>query len=192
VIVPTIRGREESLARCVESYGPDVNVIVVEGSPTCGEGWIAGLERSSAPFIHFSCDDLEVRNGAWIEACTERAGAGDLPCPYVFQPDGSIESAGGDMKVEHNLLREWQPDGTEVDFTPVPFLSRDQLEHVQLLPTQYLCDVWVSYRGKHFGYDTVLTEGYELTHHRENVGRRPTSRYDVDTFQRALAAVAGG
>ena len=40
-----------------------------------------------------------------------------------------------------------------------------------MLDIQYCCDVWVSYRGRQLGYDTVLRHGYDLVHHQEQVGR---------------------
>ena len=40
-----------------------------------------------------------------------------------------------------------------------------------MIPTQYCCDVWVSYRGRQLGYETVLRHGFDLIHHQEQVGR---------------------
>src|SRR5688500_15419632 len=106
LIVPTIPGREESLERCIDSYerltDADLNVIVVKNSPSAGEGWIQGMEQSSALYLHLSCDDLECMNEDWAKVCIETVDKGKLPCPVVFRPDGGIESCGGDMNAPAN------------------------------------------------------------------------------------------
>jgi hypothetical protein len=71
LVVPTIPGREESLERCISSFElrtDDLTAIVVKNSPTCGEGWMQGLESSSAPYVLLVADDIECINESTFPA----------------------------------------------------------------------------------------------------------------------------
>ena len=187
LIVPTIPGREESLNRCLESF-PEANHIVVHGYPSCGEAWAAGIRNSEADYLMLCADDIEAIDNAWIEPCVEAADEGLLPAPMVFRPDGSIESAGGDMAASGCLLTDVRPNRAVVDFTPMPFLSRAQIERIGMIPSHMMCDVWVSHRGRQLGYETVLLHDYRLTHHHEMTGRKdgtgPSDQQIYDHFMR--------
>lgn len=175
IVVPTVAGREESLARCIESYErhtEGANLIVVRDEPTCGLAWREGLTRSRAPYVHLTCDDIELRGPGWFEACGAVVDRGYLPCPVVYRPDGSLESCGGDREAPARLTSRLQPDGTEVDFTVLPFMGREQAEAIGMIEAHYMADVWVSARGRQLGWRTVIVRAFEVTHHYENVGRR--------------------
>ena len=197
LIVPTIRGREASLERCLSSFerltDEDLTTIVVRDSKTCGEGWLEGLESSNAPYVALVADDIECASENWAEVCIETVEEGQLPCPRVYQPDGGIESQGGDMNAYGHILSRHTKDGTEVDFTTVPFCSREQIEKIGMIPVQYACDTWISYRGRQLGYETVLRHGYDLIHHQEAVGRgagmdqNERDRIDNETMRAELA-----
>lgn len=185
VIIPTITGREESLARCVESF-PGLNHIIVKDELTCGAAWIAGMKRSGADYILLTADDIEAQDDAWIEPCVEAVDDGYLPAPIVYRPNGTVESAGGDMNSPACLITEIQPDWTPVDFTPMPFWSREQARKIRMLPIHYLSDVWASYRGRQLGYETVLRHDYKLLHHHEMAGRIFSDAGDRPIFDRAI------
>lgn len=172
LIVPTVQGREASLERCLASFkAPDVNPIVVPDSKNCGWGWKQGIAASRASYLLLACDDQESISDNWADVCIETVELGLLPCPRIYRPDGSIESQGGDMRAFGHLLARHTKDGIQVDFTTVPFCSREQIEEIDMLPVHYGSDVWVSYRGRQLGYDTVLRHGFDLTHHQEQVAR---------------------
>lgn len=175
LVIPTITGREASLDRCVASFeasGAAVTVILVKDEPTCGEGWMKGLERATAPHVALVADDLELRaGGGWLERCRAVTDEGLLPCPRVWTPGGAIESQGGDMSAVGHTLRRHRKNRAPVDFTTVPFMSRAQATAIGMIPTQYCCDTWVSYRGRQLGWETVLCHGWDLVHHHEMVGR---------------------
>jgi len=171
LIVPTVPGREESLDRCLKSF-PDLNHIVVSGYPACGQAWQAGLGVSDAPYVLLSADDIEAMDSDWIEPCVEAVDEDLLTAPMVFRPDGSVESAGGDMAASGNLLTDISPNRHRVDFTPMPFVSRAQIDRIGMIPTHMMCDVWVSHRGRQLGYETVLLHDYRLVHHHEMTGRK--------------------
>ena len=190
VIVPTIEGREESLERCLASF-PDLNHIVVKGKPSCGAAWIEGIERSKADYLLLCADDIQCdyhpwQKQLWIEACVETVDQGKLPAPIVFRPNHSLESAGGDMNASGCLLTEIQPDWTPVDFTPMPFVSREQIEQIGMIEAHYMTDVWVSHRGRQLGYETVLRHPFRLIHHHEMVGRIDSTAGDQAIYEEAM------
>jgi len=187
LIVPTVEGREDSLARCLTSF-PDVNHIVVKGFPTCGEAWIEGIKRSSADYMLLCADDIEAHPDLDLTVCVEAVEDGYLPAPIVYRPNGSIESAGGDMGAPGCLLTDVQPDWTPVGFTPMPFWSREQARKIRMIPAHYMTDVWASHRGRHLGYETVLRHDYRLIHHHEMVGRRFDTGGDHQIYDEAMRA----
>jgi len=189
LIVPTVAGREESLERCLDSF-PELNHIVVQGYPACGQAWEAGLKASDAPYVLLCADDIEAMDSDWIEPCVEAVDEDLLPAPMVFRPDGSIESAGGDMSASGCLLTDVRPHREAVDFTPMPFVSRAQIEAIGMIPTHMMCDVWVSHRGRQLGYETVLLHDYRLIHHHEMTGRKSaTGPSDQAVYEHELKRV---
>ncbi len=180
VVVPTIPGREESLDRCLNSYreteGIEVNLHVYADSPCSGTGWRKGTERlverfGKPDYLHLSNDDCEAFAPDWWRDAVEACEKGHLPAPIVLNSDGTVQSAGGDMSAGANLLRTVQQQGTEVDFTTIPFLSWQQWEKIGMLDVHYSSDVWISHRGRQLGIPTVLCHGYLLFHHMHEVGR---------------------
>lgn len=193
VIIPTVTGREETLARLLDSYerntAPDVlTFIIIKDEETCGGAWKKGMALSTAPYLALACDDLEVASPTWAGACCEVVDRGELPCPIVRRPDGSIESCGGDMNAPACLISDMQPDGTVVDFTPVPFMSREQAGAISMLEIHYGSDVWVSHRGRQLGYETTVAHGYEFVHHHSNIKRRQPEPGEIATMTKALEA----
>lgn len=195
VIVPTIKGREESLKRTLASYRY-YTVCVVEDSPCAGTGWKRGVEEfvrvhGQPRFVHLTNDDCELEGT--LEGAVEAAKAGHIACPVVLNPDGSLQSAGGQLGAPADLLDEIGPDWGEVGFTTVPFLSWEQWEQIGMLDVHYCSDAWVSHRGRQLGYETVLRHDYRIVHHTEQVGRgagmTQSQRADHDRaiFNRELA-----
>ena len=76
------------------------------------------------------------------------------------------------MAASGNLLTDISPNRHPVDFTPMPFVSRAQIDRIGMIPTHMMCDVWVSHRGRQLGYETVLLHDYRLVHHHEMTGRK--------------------
>jgi hypothetical protein len=189
LIVPTVEGREDFLDRCIASF-PDANPIVIRGETACGAAWIKGISRSGADYMILCADDIEAHPDLDLNACVEAVDDGYLPAPIVHRPDGSIESAGGDMNAPGCLLTDVQPDWTPVDFTPMPFVSREQIRKVRMIDSHMMCDVWASHRGRQLGYETVLRHPYKLIHHHLEVGRRHgTDPADRLIYQEAMSRV---
>jgi hypothetical protein len=185
LIVPTVEGREESLERCLASF-PETNHIVVKGQPTCGLGWIEGIKRSNADYLLLCCDDIEAASDCDLEVCVEAVDGGYLPAPVIHRPDGSVESAGGDMTAPSCLLAGVQADWTPVDFTPLPFASRAQIRKIRMIPGHYMTDVYLSHKGRQLGYETVLRHDYRLIHHHEMAGRRSPSSEDDRIYREGM------
>jgi glycosyltransferase involved in cell wall biosynthesis len=199
VLIPTIPGREASLERLLESLerhsDVDLNEIIVKDSPSCGEGWLTALQASDSPYVAMMADDLEIASPLWAEVCIDTVDRGFLPCPRVYLPGGEVESQGGDMNAHQHIRTQHRKDSAWCDYTTVPFMSREQADAIGMIPVHYCSDVWVSYRGRQLGYETVLRHGYDLIHHREPAGRgagmavMDRDAMDLKTMNEALERV---
>jgi hypothetical protein len=120
-----------------------------------------------------------------------------LACPVVLNPDGSVQSAGGDLSAPNCLRTGIATDWTPVPFTTVPFLNRDQWHRIGMIPLHYFTDVWVSERGRQLGYETVLRPAWTITHHNEMPGRGAgmdqgsRAHYDRQRYQQYMALTLG-
>jgi GT2 family glycosyltransferase len=185
LIVPTVEGREDSLARCLDSF-PDLNHIVIKGQETCGSGWMEGIKRSGADYLVLCCDDIEADPDCDLGACVAAVDDGYLPAPVIHRPDGSVESAGGDIKAAGHLLANVQADWTPVDFSPLPFASRAQIRKIRMIPAHYMTDVFFSHKGRQLGYETVLRHDYKLIHHHAMTGRRQPTGEDRNLYAEGI------
>jgi GT2 family glycosyltransferase len=129
------------------------------------------LGSSGAPYVHLTNDDIECSSSDWFAVCKQIVDEDKLPAPEVVNPDGSVQSRGGALGAPANLMTEPRPDWTTVDFTTVPFMSRKQWNMIGMIPTHYCSDVWVSYRGRQLGMDTVFHCDFKLVHHNHPTGR---------------------
>ena len=193
VIIPTVQGRDDHLARCLAAYrqrsdGATLEIITVKDMPSCGEAWIQGarLLEPDFDYVHLTADDLEPHEGWWqplADACDSEC----LGAPTVLNPDGTIQSAGGNRAQQNHLNSVAPPDGEFVDFTPIPFMSVQQWEEIGMIPVHYHSDVWVSERGRQLDYPTVFCDGSVFTHHNAHAGRLSTHGRDADLFSRYLS-----
>jgi len=166
VVIPTITGREESLARAIASYEDTTRecpheIIVVKDEPTWPTACNVGFEKSKGDVIHFSADDLEALPGWWKEAL-EVLFNDELPAPVVLNhsPDGEWDN------------RHDGAHGVLTHFTRIPMMTRTQYERVGPWPEfQYVADVWVSERARTLGIETRMVHSYAFVHHWEQVGR---------------------
>jgi hypothetical protein len=174
VIVPTVTGRAESLARCLDAYRKFTptphELIVVKDRPTCGLAWQEGLERATGDYLHLTADDLEPhRWWSWWAIRTVKAGW--LPCPVVKEPDGRTQSTHG-ISCSQGISAAPVEPLSPVGFTTVPFCSREQWDQIgPMIDLHYCTDAWVSHRGRLAGIETVAEPGYRFTHHNEPAGR---------------------
>ncbi len=174
VVIPTIQGREEHLARCVAAYEAHTTVpfelIVEHDHPACGPAWNAGAARATGDILHFSADDLEPQPG-WHVPAMEALAAGTLPAPRLVNQHGRLDSCG-----LHGVeMEDWAP----VPMSVVPFLPCDLWAQVgPVLPIHYFTDNWISWRGARAGWPTVVRRGFAFTHHWAEVGRGAGMSYE--------------
>lgn len=174
IIVPTVKGRETDLERCVEAYhdtAPSAKVYIEHDRPSCGDAWIRGAERAAQDgfdYLHLTADDLEPHPG-WLEPAVEAVDAGFIPAPLVYHPDGGLESAGlQGFGCYRGAYADWSP----IEGTTVPFLTREMWEKVGMEATLHYCtDLLVSYRGRKHGWETVVRTGMVFTHYTAQPGR---------------------
>jgi hypothetical protein len=164
VVIPTLTGREESLARAIQSYETtceDCDIIVIQDAPSWPTACNMGYEKAEYNIVHFSADDLEAHKGWWKEAVLWLEQHDELPAPRVFNPDGQWDNAvdGADRAIPH--------------FTRIPIMRTDQWERIGKWPEfNYVADVWVSEKARTLGIETRMIHSYAFTHHWEQVGRR--------------------
>jgi hypothetical protein len=167
IVIPTVTGREEHLARCISAYEQrtraSFELIVLTDRATCGVAWQEGADQANGDFLHFTADDLEPHD-SWDTQAIVAVGIGSLPAPLIDQ------GAAGRSCGEHwrTIPAAW----TEVRVTGVPFCNRRQWKKIgPMLPIHYFTDNWFSDRGRLAGYPTVACPDYRLTHHWAQPGR---------------------
>lgn len=168
IVVPTIAGREDHLARCLAAYEANTTqpfeLIVEHDHPAVGPAWNAGAERATGDFIHLTADDLEPHPG-WDMVALETVERGALPAPRVINQHGTLDSCG-----LHGVeMEDWAP----VPMSVIPFLPvllwEDYVRPV--LPIHYFTDNWISLRAARAGWPTMVRRGFQFTHHWAQWGR---------------------
>lgn len=183
IVMPTIRGREQWLARTVAAYEQlttvEHEILVEHDHPGCGPAWQAGGERAQGDYLFMAADDLEPMEG-WDVAAIEACDRGVLPAPLIYHSDGRLQSCGESWEM-------LEPDGEETMFTRAPFMSRAQMEiAMPFLPVQYGTDNHVSWKCWQAGIPTVVTYGFRLIHHLAAEGRdEGRMAADMEVFAKA-------
>lgn len=173
VVIPTIEGREADLERCVSAYertAPDARLYVEHDHSSCGAAWITGAERAAEDgfdYLHLTADDLEPHPG-WLEAAVETVDQGFIPAPLVYHPSGPLESAG---LVGFGCYTGSHQDWALIEGTTVPFLTREMWDAIGMIDVHYCSDLLVSYRGRKYGWETVIRTGMKFTHYTATPGR---------------------
>ena len=166
VVLPTIAGREDTLARAIAAYedtlrGEKYELIVVKDKPNwptaCNEGYL----KAKYGIIHFSSDDLEAVPGWWQPAVEHLSEYDELPAAAVYNFNTDDLDNGEDGE-----------DGAFVHFTRVPILRRDQYERIGTWPEiAYYADIWLSEKARTLGIRTRILYGYAFIHHWSGIGR---------------------
>lgn len=167
VVVPTLHGRKDLFQRCLVSLTrtlppwPHAELYPIYNAPTAGHAWQQGGNRAAAAgfdYLFLAADDIELRPG-WFEAAREKLDRRQLPCPVVYNANGSLQSCGAHWD-------GFKPDGSPAPSSVLAFLNRELWEAVQpLAPFQRYVDLWISERAAAAGYELVVCRGYEFTHH---------------------------
>jgi hypothetical protein len=132
-------------------------------------------------------------SSTWAPRAVEAADKGFIVCPRVWTPGGNVESNGGDMAAYAHISTQPKRDWDEVDYTTVPFSTREIIERIGVLEIHYASDVWISYRGKQLGIRSVIRHGFDIVHFQEQHGRGAgmsqgeRDQMDCTTMYKALA-----
>lgn len=167
IVVPTIKGREDHLERCLAAYNErtvdDFEIIVIRDRPVVGIAWNDGAAEARGDYLHFTADDLEPHE-AWDVGAREAVDRGFVPSPAVYEPDRTCSFCGvwgGDY-----------PDWAYCEESNIPFMSMQAWEIIgPVLPVHYYSDNWISWHAQQHGYRHVVRRGYAFTHHWAQVGR---------------------
>ncbi len=165
VVIPTIKGREKSLAEVVNAYwesAPDAEIVIVRDEPSWGHACNAGYRESRGDIIHFGADDLEPLPGWMDDVIPALLKFDELPAARVLNhsADGPMDNAGDGA------------DRAFVHFTRVPILTRDQYERIGPWPEyNYVADVWLSLKARTLGIPTRIYYSYAFVHHWSQIGR---------------------
>lgn len=173
IVIPTVDGREADLDRCVAAYkatAPDARLYIQKNRPSCGDAWLAGADQAEMDgfdYLHLTADDLEPHPG-WLDVAAETVDSGFIPAPLVYNPDGSLQSAGlAGFGCWTGAYEDWG----FIEGTTVPFLTRDMWKQIGMIAVHYCTDLWVSHQGRRYGWETVVRTGMVFTHYNAMPGR---------------------
>lgn len=169
VIVPTVDGRDECLARCIAAYEettPDLELIIVRNKTACGIAWQEGAEQATGDFIHFTADDLWPYPG-WWEAAVEVTERGALPAAWVM----------GDGSQVYCTVPIWEDIHEAPVNVLVPFFSREQFDlGGWVVPIHYGSDDWITFLATKRGIPVELIHEYRFEHTADQNGRLHNNR----------------
>lgn len=195
VVVPTVPGREEYLARCERGYldrtMDDVELIVIHDAETCGIAWQDGADRAIGDYIHFTADDI-VPGVQWDGPLREAVDRGMVPCGLVIAPIAETLDPDtqmplqGDTWAQANFFEsiggeetwaDWTHVYREYEYPSVPFFSADQWRRIgPMIAGHYGTDKWIGHRARAAGIPVVVRHGAHFYHYAAHAGRVP--RYD--------------
>lgn len=166
VIIPTVEGREEDLARTRAAFEKELDCTVYPqyGHKAVGAGWRAGVEWLLAEdgvlprYVLFGNDDMYPIDG-WFDPAVEASLAGCTPCPVMFNSKGELESAGA-WKVHH---ADWH----RVHWSPLPFFRLDEWPVLgEGFPAiHYWSDNWLAVSSEYrLDRPIVVRHGFEFVH----------------------------
>lgn len=175
IVIPTVDGREEDLARCLLAYedtapGVEIKLYVERDHSSCGEAWIAGSDKAVSngfDYLHLTADDLKPHDG-WLDIAIATVDKGYIPAPLIYNPDGTLQSAG---LAGFGCYTGPYDDWGYVEGTTVPFLTREMWDRIGMIPVHYCTDLWVSAKGRQHGWETVIRTGMVFTHYNAMPGR---------------------
>lgn len=151
IVIPTISGRADELARTVDAYRRLTPVshelIVLHDLPTCAHAWNEGARLAQGGYLHMGADDLEPASDAWAAAAITVCEQGGIPIGWVAEPE--------------------QVFGR--DFARVPFCKTGWWQDVPLV--HYYSDNAFTDLMARAGHPTRVVDGYDFLHRRSLVGR---------------------
>lgn len=190
VVVPTVPGREDYLARCLDGYQErtdcQIEEVIIPNEFSGGAAWQLGAEYARGDFLHLTNDDI-VPGENWLEPCVRATESCRTPVVTVvtctedvLDPKTKMPLAGNPLN-EHATHYEGVPrvqkPGTLVnpnnrsEYPSLPFCTIDQWTDIgPMIPTQYGTDKWFGYRAQQVGIECVCVESV-FYHYAAFVGR---------------------
>jgi hypothetical protein len=162
IVMPTIAGREDELARTIAAYErltpATIEWIVEHDHPTCAHAWNAGVAKATGSVVHCGNDDLEPESEYWFPSALRVLGGAGVPLGWVRED--AIGTFGRDFTRVPMCRREW--------WVPLPNIH-------------YYSDNAFGDRMAATGHLPVVAEGFDFYHRRSMVGRDETpERVDRD------------
>jgi hypothetical protein len=179
VVIPTIKGREHHLERCLAAYRDRselaLEVLIMRDLETCGRAWNLGAMVAEGEYLHLTADDLEPHIG-WDHAAVEACERGQIPAPEIHSERGAlapddpglpIESSGGYWD---RRLADWE---ITMNTCVVPFCrTRDWEGNIgPVLEAHYYTDNYFTDQCRRSGLEVVVRRAYAFTHHWAKEGR---------------------
>lgn len=175
VVIPTVNGREEYLARCVDGYRDrteiEVEPIIIKNEISGGKAWQLGAEQAKGDYLHLSNDDIVPGEG-WFGSCEQAARTGESPVVVVVGCTEDVLDPKTKMPLPGNPFNEHAThfEGTPKVHSPgrianpnnpseypsLPFCTIEQWADIRpMIPTQYATDKWFGYRAEQAGLKNV-------------------------------------
>lgn len=196
VVVPTIDGREDHLARCVATHCPTTRMVewvlsVQANHPNCAEAWIPGVRRvleHGVDYVLVTADDFEARGPYWLGA-VQVCDAGDIACPILYNRDEQT-------RWESSVLDGEPLEPARCTRSP-NLLSFSQARRVfgvlewvfaEAEPMQYYGDFLIGDIAHRLGIGAVVAPGFTFSHWWAQVGRHDDAKNEADQvrYRRAL------
>lgn len=168
VLIPTVTGREDTLARAIDAYntrstGFEIEIITVLDYPTWPAGCNAARKLATGDIIHYSADDLEPLEG-WANAMMSALNQGFIPGAQLW-----------DYKKEGPPIYQGYDGlpGTLVRLARVPAATKELADRIGDIPEpiHYYSDNWFTDKASLLGWATRVEGGYDFLHHWAQVGR---------------------
>ncbi len=192
VLIPTVTGREDHLARACSSHCPPVRGVdwllsIQSDFPTCAQAWNAGIPAllaAGVDYVVVSCDDFEAVGPYWLEA-VKVCDVGAIACPILYNA--------GEAHRWPSSVDDGEP-GEVARCTRSPnMLSAEAAARVfdvysKIEPMQYYGDFLLGDIGGRLGYPAVIAAGFNFVHHWAQVGRHSDEENEADhgRYQRAI------
>lgn len=164
VVIPTVKGREECLERCIAGYKATTpipfEIITIRDKDACGIAWGIGAKEAKGDYIHFTADDL-VPHAGWAEAAIECVDRGVLPAANVLNPEVTL-----------TCNTPLEPKYRDVPNVLVPFFNRELWDLGRwIVPIHYGSDDWITYLARVRGIEVEFAPGYLFGHSADENGR---------------------
>lgn len=152
VVMPTITGREQELARSIEAYERltplPIEWVIEHDHPTCAAAWDAGVPKTTGEILHMGADDIEPATDEWFPAALKVIEQGNVPLGWVMEHGVTF---GRDFARVVICRREWWRD-----INPeLHYWSDNQFDDLM----------------RESGHQPVVAEGFDFLHRKSLIGR---------------------